>query len=84
MFDENHINLFVSGPCISAAVDCPKDCSCLNGGDKDLCRVISTINDEILYVVCLNGESCPYKGRDRERAYCSCPVRKEIYNKYKI
>ena len=67
-----------------SAIHCKKDFICLTRNKTTLCKVISTIDNNTMYVYCQNKESCPYQYQYNERTLCTCPVRKDIYNKYNI
>jgi hypothetical protein len=75
--------LKVSKEIEEATTDCTKGFTCLAGDGTDLCKVTSSVNDEIHFVICLNEEDCTYKRSSGGRLNCGCPVRREIFNKYK-
>ncbi len=62
---------------------CDKNFSCLSDDRDDLCKVLSCVNNDIHFVLCSNTEFCSYQRKKDERFYCECPIRKEIYYKYK-
>jgi hypothetical protein len=63
---------------------CKKENSCLSKERKDLCRVEHCVEGEIHFIECLNKKPCDYQKSFGSSFYCSCPTRKELYNKYKI
>ena len=67
-----------------AAKKCKKDFICLNRNPADICKVICCINDEELYVKCGAELDCPYILKHNDRDLCMCPVRSEIYSKYRL
>ncbi len=67
---------------IKNASRCKKNYSCLSGGN--LCKVDMCVEDKILFIVCVNGETCNYRVPFGYSYVCTCPVRKELYNLYKL
>ena len=79
------MELFIKQEIKQSATLCKKEHICLKRQKECLCQVISTVNDDRLYVYCVsNMNGCNYKHKTDERILCTCPVRLEIYNKYKI
>jgi len=66
-----------------SATDCTKGLSCLNNEKNDICKIDSCVNDNVHFVKDDNDRYCNYKKNFGSAFYCNCPVRKEIYNKYK-
>ena len=62
---------------------CKKDHSCLSDL-TDLCKVEMCIADKIHFIKCMNERTCNYRITFGYSFVCTCPVRKELYNKYKI
>ena len=62
---------------------CKKDHSCLSDL-TDLCKVEMCIADKIHFIKCMNERACNYRITFGYSFVCTCPVRKELYNKYKI
>lgn len=62
---------------------CGKGVSCLKSERDDLCKVRLCIEGKIHFIECMNEEICAYQKDFGGSKYCDCPVRKEIYNKYK-
>ncbi len=69
---------------IRATTKCDKEFSCLEGSRQDLCSVKYCINRGISFVECANDNNCYYKTSYGDGMICLCPVRNELYNKYKI
>ncbi|HEY9204750.1 MAG TPA: hypothetical protein VIO58_02420 [Candidatus Methanoperedens sp.] len=67
---------------LKTATRCEKRLSCLLG--TDVCRVESCIDDKIHFIKCMNSESCNYRIAFGYSYVCTCPVRKELFNRYKI
>ena len=78
------MELFVNNEIKQSAELCQDKYGCLTGQKKTICKVISTVNNNEMYVICQNNNACKYRHQVNERILCTCPVRLEIYNKYKI
>ncbi|VVB86680.1 Uncharacterised protein [uncultured archaeon] len=63
---------------------CKKDFSCLSGERTDLCMVEYCVNGEIHFLRCMYNSRCGYQIPFGYSSVCTCPVRKELYNRYKI
>ena len=63
---------------------CNRAHSCLSGEQGCLCDVEQLLDDSILSVKPRPQTKCTHKMRYREAFLCTCPVRKEIYKRYKI
>ncbi len=74
----------VSSEVRDAADRCAKKFACLTG-DANLCKVEHRVSDEVLFVACLQSGYCSYQRRFGFTGFlCTCPVRKEIYAKYRL
>ena len=70
------------------AIYCTKDLNCLEDDTQrvcPLCPVAKCIDGGTYFIKCLGNNDCHY----REPIHglylqCNCPVRMEIYNKYKV
>ena len=69
---------------IEAATECERNFECLSNGNNIYCEVEYCLNKEIYFVKCKYDKLCSYKEPFGSSFLCSCPTRKEIYNKYKI
>jgi len=67
-----------------AATRCAKGFACLTGDRKDLCAVETCIGEKVHFVKCLQVGNCAYQHPFGSGHFCTCPVRKELFNKYKI
>jgi hypothetical protein len=63
---------------------CTTNFSCLSGNRTDLCKVEYNVDDKIHFVNCIGSKPCNYRIPFGYSFICQCPVRKEIYNRYKI
>jgi len=61
---------------------CKKNFGCLKD-DQVFCKADSFVNNEILFVKCLNNHDCSYKMKFGFSNVCHCPTRIEIYKIYK-
>lgn len=68
------------------ATKCSTSLRCLNDRDYELCRVDRSENGGgVLFIECKETKHCNYKNIFGYSLYfCTCPVRKEIYKKYKM
>jgi len=64
------------------ATMCKKNLSCLSG--SDICKVEFCVEGQIHFIKCMNLEPCHYRMPFGYSFVCKCPVRKELFNKYKI
>jgi hypothetical protein len=62
---------------------CNKSFGCLKNEKHVLCRVEHCVNEEVYFIKCLNTATCNYRVSFGNSYFCSCPVRMEIFNKYK-
>lgn len=82
--DPKPMDIRVSNEAQRAAVQCKKGFSCLEKGRKDLCPVEESILGIVCRIKCLNNEVCSYQYSLDGGCFCACPVRKEIFNVYRI
>jgi hypothetical protein len=66
-----------------AATKCENGHACLECEEHELCAVQHFVMHELLFVECLHTASCPYKEKVSKITICTCPVRKEIYRRYR-
>lgn len=64
--------------------ECDKAPSCLAGTQDCRCDVVQLVDGTILSVKPPPEMKCIHKMRYRDAFLCTCPVRKEIYKRYKI
>jgi len=67
---------------IENACFCNKNKSCLDN-PKNLCPITADITDELIFVSKQKSPECGYYVNFGYGGFCNCPVRKEIYRKYK-
>jgi len=65
---------------------CEKNNACISDKDYKLCKVVrSTDKDKIIFIECMEKNPCTYKMSFGFSSFiCNCPMRKEIYRKYKL
>jgi len=78
------MDIRISDRARKATTRCKKGFSCLKEGKVNFCAVDDCINDEVLFVKSTYNASCPYQQRFGNEFICNCPVRKELYDKYRI
>ena len=77
------MNIKVDENIIQKTTKCRKNFSCLSG-KTPLCSVELCIENKIHFIKCVGNESCNYRIPFGHSNVCICPVRKELYNHYKI
>ena len=77
------MNIKVDNDILQKTTKCSKNFSCLSGG-KPLCSVEQCIENNIHFIKCVSNEPCIYKVPFGYSFVCICPIRKELYNNYKI
>ncbi len=77
------MNIKVDDNILKKTTKCREKFSCLSGGTP-FCRVELCIEDTIHFIKCVSNKSCVYKVPFGYSYVCICPVRKELYNRYKI
>jgi hypothetical protein len=67
-----------------SARKCEINLACLSERDHKLCPITSTAGKKMLCLDCTSGRRCNYRVNYGVSAFlCTCPIRKEIYRKYK-
>lgn len=69
---------------IKSAYSCSKKQKCINDKGFIYCKVERCLNNEILFLECKEQLNCNYQLSYGNCQICRCPVRIEIFNKYKI
>ncbi len=73
----------LSGEIIAKANKCKRNYACLNEKTPPLCSVSDCVNCEI-HFISTQTSYCPYFLYFADEVICTCPVRKELFNKFKI
>jgi len=68
---------------IDQAKDCDRNFECLTDPDQPSCKVSECLNDNVHFLVELCRPCLYFLKWGFNDHICTCPVRKEIYNKYK-
>jgi hypothetical protein len=64
---------------------CEKNYACLSNENHKLCKVEHTVGNDLFFIECIERDKCTYRvGFGYSSYLCTCPIRKEIYRKYKI
>ena len=66
-----------------AALKCTKGMSCLDEGTADLCPVEGCVDRKIYFVTSQQNLGCVFQKPFGNGQYCTCPVRKEIFDRYR-
>ncbi|MBI5097786.1 MAG: hypothetical protein HZB30_00920 [Nitrospirae bacterium] len=70
---------------IKNATKCRSNFSCLSGENGCLCEIEDFAGEKIHFIIPGNAtEICDYRMGFGYSYLCNCPVRKEIYNQYKV
>jgi hypothetical protein len=73
----------IAGKVVKETTKCEKDFACLKDNNHGLCKIVRTVQDNIIFIECLNWKLCTYRMSFGASSYiCNCPTRKEIYRKY--
>lgn len=73
----------ISDEIIEATTECRKGFRCLREPVECLCKVEACIRDSVHFIRCEHILFCSYKIPFGKGYVCSCPTRKEIFNRYK-
>jgi hypothetical protein len=74
----------ISEEAIAETLRCVKDFSCLKKRSEDFCKIESCVNGKVHFIQCLSTTSCSYQLLFGEECICTCPTRKELYNKHGV
>jgi hypothetical protein len=74
----------VSELIVKATTKCKKGFSCLSGKTACMCKVTASNPDHTLVIKPHSSDPCNYHLSLGNAHYCLCPVRNDIYNRYKI
>lgn len=76
------MNIKVDDNILQKTTKCRKKFSCLSG--ETPCGVELCIDNKIHFIKCVSNKSCNYRVSFGYSDVCTCPIRKELYNRYKI
>ena len=73
---------------IEDLVECKKNngCvyGCVNDPERTCCKVTSCVDEKIHFIKYTSGDYCGYKLSYGSSDICTCPARKELYNRKAI
>jgi hypothetical protein len=84
MQNKNGMDIEIDEDIKKSTTKCEKDIKCLVDKTYELCKVTESVHDKVIFVECLEENYCIYKMGFGYSNTCNCPIRKEIYKKYKI
>ncbi|MFH0977341.1 MAG: hypothetical protein V1874_16295 [Spirochaetota bacterium] len=77
------MNFTIEDETIKATIKCNASFSCLKSDAHNLCKIERVISDKIHFINNKSRTTCNYITYFGDSIICSCPVRKEIYNRHK-
>jgi len=79
------VNLHIDEAILKQTTKCPNEFKCLNRAEYPLCRAAgnTAVLDSGIFVIAPERNGCSYKLRWGDGHMCRCPVRMEIYQRYK-
>ena len=69
---------------LQATNKCKNNFSCLDGMEECMCKIIHSNNNHTVQIDGKPVSACNYILSMGAKMYCLCPVRNELYNRYKI
>lgn len=76
------MNIKIDDDIIQKTTKCRKNFSCLSG-ETPLCKVDECMGGAI-FIKCKEQNPCEYRAYFGYSQICCCPIRKELYHRYKI
>jgi hypothetical protein len=76
------MNIKIDDNIIQKTTKCRRNFSCLSG-ETTLCKVEEIMGD-VIFIKCMDSNSCEYRFYFGYSQICNCPVRKELYKRNKI
>ncbi len=77
------VDIKIDNDIVQKTTKCRENFSCLSG-KTPLCKVECCIENKVLFIKCISNEPCDYRVSFGHSYVCVCPVRIELYNRYKI
>ncbi len=74
----------VSEEVVAKTTLCESDFACLSSDQSRMCRVQRQLMKESLVIDCVETRPCRYRLSFGNWCICSCPTRKEIYERYAL
>jgi hypothetical protein len=69
---------------IQKTIKCEKNFYCLSCKPEELCKVIINLNPQLSIVQCGEDVPCLFFESYGKTKICKCPIRNELYNRYKV
>jgi hypothetical protein len=72
---------------VEKSAACDKHLKCLTSASHELCPVrFRSVNEAVTFIECATNKDCPFLETftSPDMAICNCPVRKEIFQRYKV
>lgn len=63
---------------------CPRGQRCLQGKEEIRCPVSDCVGDKVFFIAGDPGKACKYCNTFGHSCYCSCPLRQELYRKFRV
>ena len=77
------MKITIGNDVITSATKCEKNFLCLSGDTEHLCKVEYCVSETVHFIKNLR-VNCSYKASFGNDFFCTCPIRKEIYNRFNI
>ncbi len=74
----------VSKPVVTQTTLCHNKFACLSSAQGTICKVRGHPTEETLMLDCVGDSLCKYRLSFGSWSICSCPTRKEIYDRYAV
>jgi len=78
------MGIYIADQILKSANRCEKGKRCIDRDTSKLCKIDYCASGKVLFVKCLDNNFCAYQDTFGDGIFCDCPVRKEIYNQYKM
>ena len=66
----------------NATTQCGRNFACLQDDGRPRCQMAECVNHAVYFVACLSDSGCPYAKSFGRGHLCSCPVRKDLFNRF--
>lgn len=69
---------------LEKAANCQERFSCLSGVRRNCCKVLGAVNGVVHFIDCQGDDTaCSYRTSFSNWYICECPVRKELFTRYR-
>jgi hypothetical protein len=76
--------MMIDDKIVAETLLCEKNFECMKNNVHVYCRVEKCIDEKVHFIKCIDSFHCSYKLVFGYSNICTCPTRKEIFNKYSI